>query len=70
MTGKRVHVSAARQWANIDVLPLNPPQLSQASRRGTAHRSFHKYIGVGSVIVWAGVTPIRSRGTGGCRIRA
>jgi len=69
-TGKRAHVSAAGQWVNAAVLPLNSPQLSQASRRGTAHHNFNKNMGVGSVIGWAGVIPIRSRGTGGCRIRA
>lgn len=65
--GKRVRVSAAGQWANAAVLPLNPLQLSQPSRRGTAHRNFNKNIGVGSVIGRAGVTPTRSRGTSGCR---
>lgn len=70
MTIGKSCVSASGQWANTVELPLHPPQLSRASRRGTAHRNFHKNIGVGSAIVWAGVPLIRSRGTGSSRIRA
>lgn len=67
---KSMCVLAAGQWTNAAVLPLNPLQLSKASRRGTAHHNFNKNIGVGSVIGWTRVTPTGSRGTGGCRTKA
>ena len=35
---------------NAAMLPSNSPQLSKASRRGTAHHDVNKSTGVGSVI--------------------